>query len=50
MNWWGSGFVPILIYGSFSQSDLEDFTIITETTNLDLLTENGMNLLTESFA
>lgn len=46
MNWIGTGFIPIIIYGGFSESHEEATTIITEN-NLDLLAENGKELQTE---
>jgi len=46
MNWWGSGFITIMIYGSFSESHEQQFTILTEN-GFDLLTEDGNALLTE---
>jgi hypothetical protein len=47
MNWFGSGFVTIIIYGLFSESPIQDNAILTEN-NLDLLTENSMELLIEN--
>jgi hypothetical protein len=46
MNQFGSGFIPILIYGSFSESAEQDDTLITED-NFDILTESGDDLLRE---
>lgn len=39
MNWWGSGFIPIIIYATGS-SIVDDSNAI--------LTEDGLNLLTEA--
>lgn len=44
MNWFGSGFCPIIIYGAFSEAILEDDALITEN-NFDILTENAQNIL-----
>jgi len=47
MNWWPSGLITILIYGSYAQGAEEMFAINTEN-NMDLLTEDGKILLTEA--
>lgn len=46
MNVLGSGFIPILIYGSIAESTMEDDAIKTEN-DLDLLTESGSDILRE---
>ncbi len=47
MNWWGSGFVPIIIYAAASSAAI-DFTSIVTESNLDILTEDGKEILVES--
>ncbi len=47
MHWWGSGFVPIIIYagsGSFVESQ---HVLLTEN-NFDILTEDSKELLIET--
>lgn len=46
MNWWGSGFVTIINYGSIAQAVEENFAILTEN-GINLTTESGNDLLTE---
>ena len=46
MNVLGSGFIPILIYSSFSEAVAQDDTILTEN-NFDLLTEASQEILRE---
>lgn len=46
MNWWGSGFATIIIYGSYFQGEEEEFALITEN-NLNILTESGNDILVE---
>ena len=47
MNWWGGGFIPIIIYGTFQDSVEEQNAIITEN-GLNILTETSQDILTES--
>lgn len=46
MNWFGSGFVPIIIYSSGTGSGVDSTAIVTET-NLDIFTETSIEILTE---
>lgn len=46
MNWFGSGFITIIIYGSIGAAVEEKFSILTES-GMNLLTESGSDLLTE---
>jgi hypothetical protein len=46
MNWVGSGFIPILIYQTFSAGEAEATAILTES-SLDLMTESSDTLVTE---
>lgn len=46
MNVWGSGFVPIIIYGS-GIADSMEFAILTESGS-PILTESGSILVTEN--
>jgi hypothetical protein len=46
MNWFGSGFIPILIYASGIATEEEQNAILTEN-NLDILTESSDSILTE---
>ncbi len=48
MNWYGSGFVVLLLYGVFGNAPNENDSLITESTNLDILTELSQNILTET--
>ncbi len=47
MNWIGSGFIVLLNYGIFSNPNNPSQPLITESTNLDILAEDGDQLLTE---
>ena len=48
MIWIGSGFIPIIIYSTNSGEIVpQQHTILTEN-NLDILTESGQELLTET--
>lgn len=47
MNWFGSGFVTIINYGSFAEAIEESFVLLTEDGN-NLFTEDGNDLLIES--
>ena len=47
MNVWGSGFIPIILYGTGGASVLNDNQLLTEN-NLDILTETGNTILIES--
>ena len=47
MNWWGSGFIPIIIYASIAEASQQDDTLITEN-GFDILTESGQELLVET--
>lgn len=47
MNWYGSGFITVIIYGAFSGAIEEDHAILTEN-NFELLTEDGKPILIES--
>lgn len=47
MNWVGSGFVTIILYGTGIADAMEQNALLTEN-NLDILTENSMELLTEA--
>lgn len=47
MNWWGSGFVTIMIYGGFPEAVVQESSLLTEN-NLDILTENSLELLVET--
>jgi hypothetical protein len=48
MNWWGSGFVPIIIYSTTSgEIVVQANTILTEN-NFDITTEAAQELLTET--
>ena len=46
MNFWGSGFIPIIIYGSYFQGEEEEFALLTEN-NFNILTESGNDILVE---
>jgi len=46
MNWWGSGFVPILIYAAGASTAADDKALLTEN-NLNILTETGQDIDTE---
>jgi hypothetical protein len=46
VHWWGSGFIPILIYAGFAEFVEQGTTILTEN-NFDLLAEDGSPLLIE---
>lgn len=47
MNWYGSGFICIINYGSIAEAFQQDDTILTEN-SIDILTESGLELLTET--
>ncbi len=47
MQWWGSGFIPIILYGTGGASVLNDNQILTEN-SIDVLTETGQTILIES--
>lgn len=47
MNWIGSGFVPILLYGNGSIAREESFALLTES-SVEILTENSDAILVES--
>ena len=47
MNWIGSGFIPIILYGVGSIANEENSTLLTEN-NLELLTESSDSILVES--
>lgn len=47
MNWFGSGFVTIIIYGTGGNSVLNDNQLLTEN-SLDILTESNNTILIES--
>jgi len=47
MNWYGSGFIPIIIYSLGKAAEEEDFALLTEN-DLDILTESSQRILTES--
>lgn len=47
MNWIGSGFVPIIIYGTIFSGVEENFSILTENGS-NLTTEGGDDLLIEN--
>ena len=44
MNWWGSGLITIINYGSSSGSEQERFYLLTES-GLFILTESGIPLM-----
>ena len=44
MNWFGSGFVPIIIYATGGSSAVDYGALVTEN-NLDILTESGNEIL-----
>lgn len=46
MSWWGSGFVPIIIYATTNGANLETGAILTES-GIPILTEDGFMLLIE---
>jgi hypothetical protein len=48
MNWYGSGLVVLLIYGVTGNAPNVNNSLITESTNLDILTELSQNILTET--
>jgi hypothetical protein len=47
MNWWGSGFIPVIIYAS-AGGFIEDKFVLQTENNLDILTESGEEILVES--
>jgi len=47
MQWWGSGFIPIILYGTGGGSVLNDNQLLTES-NIDILTEISQTILIES--
>jgi hypothetical protein len=48
MNWFGSGFIQIIIYGGGAQAIEEANALITEDGTLNILTELSQDILTES--
>jgi hypothetical protein len=49
MNWFGSGFIPILIYSnSIAVDALQQYALITETTNLNIRTEISQDIYIEA--
>lgn len=48
MSWYGSGFIVLLNYASATDTPINTKSLITDSTNLDILTEDSQNLLTES--
>jgi hypothetical protein len=47
MNWFGGGFVPIIIYGTGGSAATDNGALLTES-GLDIETENGQLILVES--
>ncbi|MDP4145627.1 MAG: hypothetical protein Q8936_14265 [Bacillota bacterium] len=47
MNWFGSGFITIIIYGSSFVGPEEEFSLLTEN-GLNILTENGDDILVDN--
>lgn len=47
MNWIGSGFVPIVLYGFGGIAVEDNSTLLTES-SLEILTESGDSILVES--
>jgi hypothetical protein len=46
MNWYGSGFIPIILYGSGLATAQDQNEILTEN-SLDILTQISQSILTE---
>ena len=47
MNWWGSGFIPIILYSGYPVEIDESTALLTEDSNY-ILTENLKHILTET--
>ncbi len=47
MNWWGSGLVTILIYGGTTEAPIQEHALLTEN-GLNILTENSLDLEAET--
>ncbi len=47
MNWYGGGFVPIIIYAAGGSAAIDFNSIVTEN-NFDILTQDGNEILVES--
>jgi hypothetical protein len=47
MNWIGSGFIPVLLYGVGSIAREDAFALLTES-SIEILTENSDAILVES--
>ncbi len=48
MNWWGSGLITILIYGTIFEAVEEGFSLITEDGANNILTETGLDMFIEN--
>lgn len=48
MNWWGSGFIPIIIYSTGAQAMEESTPLITENGADNIWTELSQDILTET--
>jgi hypothetical protein len=46
MNWYGSGFITIILYATGGAAALNENELLTEN-NLDILTELSQSILTE---
>lgn len=48
MNWFGSGFIPIIIYGTTAEAVEEANALITENGANNIWTESSKDILTEN--
>ncbi len=46
MNWYGGGFIPVILYQNYAQGAEEEFALTTEDSQ-NILTENSDDILVD---